>query len=351
MTNSGGNREEILRKLLDRFAALDERQFVHLGKSVLERAEGPASCEVLDEGAPGGLDIIGHVSESLYQGQFGFAVVQANEVGEEIVEEVRQSLEKRGCGFGSILTNGQFTEAARAAAHQSVNPSVKLIDGENLASVMISEFIGVYSEDGDYLIEHEFWTRFEKFDSDLIPSSAVPQADSFDVIEETISAVSEGNQYSPEIREYLIAATEDDWTRRQIHYYTLAAQSIGFLEATDGEYDGYAMRKWELTSKGDQLLDLDESNRSSFLRELIREMPIFELILAEMSDQKITQNDIKSIIRRETEVTGTTVSRRASTIRSWLRNIREVKINDQGLTTYEYYKRDLQSWADEEPET
>ncbi|ELZ23641.1 putative Mrr family endonuclease [Halosimplex carlsbadense 2-9-1] len=227
---------------------------------------------------------------------------------------------------------------------------MRLINGEKLSALMVEHSVGVNTHDEGYKIDKEFWAQFEKFDDELISSGDVPQADKLDVLNETLRGVAKGQQYGPEIVDHLVLETEEDWTRRQADYYALAAAALGFLEEKEGEYDGHRMRRWELTEDGQEYLEYleeDSGRAEEFRQEHILDLRIFEIIVERIKDEKIDHDKIKELIRENTEVTGTTIGRRAGTIRSWLRDFDEVKMDDDGKTAYDYYEKDLSStWGE-----
>jgi len=338
--------KEVLQERIDE---LGDTPFEHLSKFVIEEVENPESSEVTPKGGDGGLDVVGHVGDSIYECSFGIEVKHySGTVGADIVRGLSGSLNRHSCGFGAVITNNTFTRPAKDAAREADGPSVKLIDGDELTNLMVKHAVGVNSHDEGYKIDKEFWSQFEKFDNELISSADVPQADKIEVLNYTLKGVAGGEKYGPEIVDHLVKETEDDWSRRQADYYALAAAALGFLEETEGEYEGQPMRCWELTEDGIQYLEYleeDEEQANEFRRDTIRDMEIFEIIINQMKEEKIDHDKVKELIRENTEVTGTTIGRRATTVRSWLSDIKEVKMNDEGKTTYVYYEKDLSSWT------
>lgn len=341
---------EVVDTILEKTEAIESTQFEHLCKLVLEAVETPESSEVTAEGGDGGIDILGHVGTEIYECSFGIEVKQHSDtVSAPVVRRLSGALNRYGCGFGAVMTNSTFTDPAKDEARESDGPPIELINGSKLAELMVEHEIGIAKTDDGYRIASEFWSKFDKFNEELIPSADVPQADNFGVIQYTLRAVESGEQYGPEIVDYLVEKTDEDWTRRQADYYTLAGSALGFLEQTEGEYDGHKMRRWELTQDGHQYLELlreDNEQALNYLCEQIESVEVFSVIIDRIKDEKIDQDELKEIIREYTEVTGTTIGRRATTIRSWLRKIDEVKVYDNGKTTYDYFVKDLSSFGD-----
>jgi len=337
------------KQLLTRIDEIGETPFEHLTKLVIEEIERPDSSEVTPEGGDQGLDIIGEVGDSIYKCSFGIEVKHySGTVGADIVRGLNGALNRNGCRFGTVVTNSTFTRPAKAAARETDGPTIQLINGDDLADLMVQHSVGVTSHNEGYKIDKEFWSQFDKFDNELISSAVVPQADRIDVLNYTIQGIASGEKYGPEIVDHLTENTERDWTRRQADYYALAAAALGFLVQEEGEFDGFEMRRWELSEDGKQYIQyLEEDSEQSrkFLNDNIRDLEIFEIIIDRIKKEKIDHDKVKELIRENTEVTGTTIGRRATTVRSWFRGFDEIKLNDNGKTTYDYYEKDLSSWT------
>lgn len=341
------SKREISKEIENRIQEIGSVAFEHLCKFVVEHIEAPQGCEVTQRGGDQGLDIIGDVGVSIYRSSFGIEVKHySGPVGADVVRGLSGALNRNSCGFGAVMTSSEFTGPAIDAARESAGPPVKLVNGNTLVELMIECKVGTKQSDEGYKIDKQFWSQFEKFSGELISSRNVPQADDFDTVEATLKGVSSGANYGPQLVEHLIAETDRDWSRRQADYYALAAESLGFLTEDEGEYDGYTMRKWVLTDSGSKyltLLDEDAEAAAALRGERIRQLEIIGLVLDKIESTKIDQDVIRELIRENSEVTGSTVGRRAATVRSWLREIDEVKINDDGKTTYDYYPKDLSS--------
>jgi len=203
------------------------------------------------------------------------------------------------------------------------------------------------SEDEDerkFAIDPKFWNRFDKFAGDLIPAWKIPQADSFDVFDLVLEGISEGHQFKPEIADHLSSKTGDSWTPRQADYYTTAASIMGYLEEdTSGDRQ---MRRWELTNLGEEyvshLLSGNKEAADEHFSANVGNIEIIQKIVDVLEeDYKIPKSQVEEIIRDETEVTGTTVGRRASTVGKWLGRHPDVKRREKGMLWFEYYKMDL----------
>ncbi len=100
-----------------------------------------------------GLDVVGVQAKRLTTG---------NNIGPSVINEFVGALRLNGLGKGVIITTASFSSNARASAEGSDNPKIVLIDGEQLAQLMIDHDVGVSIEktyeikrvDSDYFAEN-----------------------------------------------------------------------------------------------------------------------------------------------------------------------------------------------------
>lgn len=343
------NKRETLEELEKRNREIDPIKFEHLCKSVVEEVESPDGIETTRSSKDHGIDIQGYVGNEFYTGEFGVQVKQySGKVSSGAVRELAGSLQGEGFGFGTLITTSSFTKDAAEKVNETEFYSINLINGSELAELMLQHEVGVSeqpSEEGqEFAIDPEFWNRFDKFAGDLIPAWKIPQADSFHHFDLVLEAVNVGKQYKPEIAEYLSGETGDSWTPRQADYYTTAASIMGYLdEDTSGDKK---MRRWELTNAGNEYVShLQSGNDEAAERHFsanVGNIEIIQKIVDVLEEEyKIPKSRIEEIIRNETEVTGTTVGRRASTVGKWLGRHPDVKRREKGMLWFEYYEMDL----------
>ena len=341
--------QETLEELKHRNEGIDPIKFEHLCKSVVEAVENPDGIETTRRSKDHGIDIQGYVGSEFYTGEFGVQVKQYNsKISSGAVRELAGSLQGEGFGFGTLITTSSFTKDAAERVDDTDFYSINLIDGDELAELMVKHEVGVTEqpseEEKKLAIDPEFWSRFDKFAGDLIPAWRIPQADSFDIFDLVMDGIREGNQYKPEIAEHLSVETGDSWTPRQADYYTTAASIMGYLEEdTSGDKQ---MRKWELTELGEEYASHIRSGNEEAAKEHfsanVGNIEIIQKIVDVLEQEyKIPKSKVEEIIRDKTEVTGTTVGRRASTVGKWLGRHPDVKRRDKGMLWFEYYKMDL----------
>ena len=91
---------------------------------------------------------------------------------------------------------------------------------------------------------------------------------------------------------------------------------LGLVETTDGY-------RYKLTDKGEELVS--GQARSSFVCKLLLKFPIINEIFLEISSDRnraVTRREIGDLIIKNSNISGSTVSRRSRTIISWFRWIR-----------------------------
>ena len=343
------NKREATEELKKRNEEIDPIKFEHLCKSVVEEVEKPDGIETTRRSKDHGIDIQGYVGKEFYTGEFGVQVKQYNsKISSGAVRELAGSLQGEGFGFGTLITTSSFTKDAAEKVNDTEFYSINLIDGDELAELMLEHEVGITEQPSDeerkFAMDPEFWNRFDKFAGDLIPAWKIPQADSFDVFDLVLEGISEGYQYKPEIAEHLSGETGDSWTPRQADYYTTAASIMGYLQEEPSENKN--MRKWELTELGEEYVSHIKNGNKREAEEHfsanVGNIEIIQKIVDVLEEEyKIPKSRVEEIIRDETEVTGTTVGRRASTVGKWLGKHPDVKRRDKGMLWFEFYKMDL----------
>ena len=114
---------------------------------------------------------------------------------------------------------------------------------------------------------------------------------------------------------------------RQSSYYRQAAEILGLISEDDNRY--------KLTKRGEEFLKLPSEKRANFICKLLLEFPIVNEIFIDISSDRgkiVTKQDIMGLLRKKSRLTGSTLERRARTIRSWFRWIR----NNLGLVEVDF---------------
>ncbi len=139
----------------------------------------------------------------------------------------------------------------------------------------------------------------------------IPQADDVNKIIQFPFRVFEGYDTS----EKMIDAF--GFVRRQSSYYRQAAEILGLVRLDRNRY--------KLTDMGEHYLKLPEESKANFICKLLLEFPIMHEIFLQISidsRKSFSKNDIIELLRQRSHITGSTLGRRAQTIISWFKWIR-----------------------------
>jgi hypothetical protein len=143
----------------------------------------------------------------------------------------------------------------------------------------------------------------------LIPSQDVPQANRLRTVADLLALVGAGITDKDELVKQL------QLVEREVDYYKLAARILGLVTPDK--------RRFELSEKGQALLRVKTPEElAKILGEAVRSAVIFKELLTQYEPAQLTRQKIVEFLRQRTEVKGSTVGRRASTIIAWLAEIR-----------------------------
>lgn len=134
----------------------------------------------------------------------------------------------------------------------------------------------------------------------------IPQANDLDKVLRLIYLVSEGVTNAADV------AASFGFAPRQSSYYREAAEALGFVSFNGREY--------ALTDAGRLLVSLDTEKRNIFFARAINEFALFkECMNVLRAKGSLNGRDIEAIIARSSNLSGSTIPRRARSIESWLR--------------------------------
>lgn len=139
----------------------------------------------------------------------------------------------------------------------------------------------------------------------------IPQADDVNKILQFPFRVFEGYDTS----EKMIDAF--GFVQRQSSYYRQAAEILGLVVLEKNRY--------KLTQVGEQYLRLAERDKANFICKLLLEFPVMHDIFLQISidpSKSYGRSDIVNLLRQKSHLTGSTLGRRAQTIISWFKWIR-----------------------------
>lgn len=138
----------------------------------------------------------------------------------------------------------------------------------------------------------------------------IPQANDLDKVLRLIHLVGEGVVNAGSI------AKEFDFAPRQSSYYREAAEALGFVDFNGREYS--------LTDAGRQLISLDTENRNLFMTQAVNEFSLFKACMKTLKAKgSLERRDIERVITQQSNLSGSTIPRRASSIEAWLKWIAE----------------------------
>jgi len=134
----------------------------------------------------------------------------------------------------------------------------------------------------------------------------IPQANDLDKVVELVFKTSEGFNDYKQIAQYF------GFDERQSSYYREAAEALGLVFTQKGKY--------HLTETGKALVKLPTDKRNVFIVELLSDFNLVKKGLDLLKiDGKLEQSDLEKIIASGSNLSGTTIPRRASSLMSWFK--------------------------------
>lgn len=138
----------------------------------------------------------------------------------------------------------------------------------------------------------------------------IPQANDLNKVIELVFKVHEGTNHYKNVAEYF------DFDERQSSYYREAAEALGLIVSEKGIY--------QLTDIGGQLVSLPVEKRNLFMVELLSDFNLVKAGLDILKEKgQLSQEDLEQFIEEESDLSGTTIPRRASSLVSWFKWIAE----------------------------
>jgi hypothetical protein len=154
-------------------------------------------------------------------------------------------------------------------------------------------------------------------------SNVIPQANDLDKVIELVFKVSEGLNNAALIADYF------SFDKRQSSYYREAAEALGLINRNGNEY--------MLTAAGSHLTSLQTQERNIYVTQILSD---FKLIREGLETIKregtIVKKDLEKLIETSSNLSGTTIQRRAHSLMSWYKWIAEntgtIVINGEEIT-------------------
>ncbi len=134
----------------------------------------------------------------------------------------------------------------------------------------------------------------------------VPQANDLSKVIELVFKVSEGLDNYKEVADYF------HFDERQSSYYREAAEALGLVGREKGRY--------RLTEIGNHLVRLPVEERNLFMVGLVSDFDLVRHCLDTLlASGHLTRKRIEELIAKESDLSGSTVPRRAGSLAAWIR--------------------------------
>lgn len=141
---------------------------------------------------------------------------------------------------------------------------------------------------------------------DSIYKDIIPQANDLNKVLELIFKVKEGINNAADVAKYF------NFDTRQSSYYREAAEALGFIKLIDNKY--------YLTDSGMHLTDLEIQGRNLYFARVISNFNLVQKALDILKLKgSLSKADLSQIVLQYSNLSGTTVERRASSLHSWLK--------------------------------
>lgn len=323
--------------LHDRMFEITPEEFEVLCKMVLVRRLKTPTLQVTAFRQDEGIDIEGVIDEGIIRAYLGVQVKQyaeGNTVSNNYIQRFHGALTQGNHQVGTYITSSSFTGPAVETADDL---QICLVDGTTLSQGMVDREIGVEKTGDMYEIDDEFWQAFEKpTDDDLVPSKEVPLADRFDTLRLFLRGIEATDGSKHEIQQYVADELQQEFAPRHADLYGMAGWLLGFVHKdTPKEVNGRTVRCWGLTRDGVEYIALhdrgDTDEAVGCLIEAIRGVEIIQRIYAELERaEELTYAEVREIMKAETKLSDSSISRRSSTVTTWLSTLPEVEERPHG---------------------
>lgn len=154
-------------------------------------------------------------------------------------------------------------------------------------------------------------TRDEIDLDDIQPASIeykdiIPQANDLDKVMELVFKVSEGLDGAQAIADYF------DFNTRQSSYYREAAEALGLVRMDGSTY--------QITSAGEHLTNLEAQDRNVYFSQVLANFKLVKDGLDMLrAKSALRREDIERLIEQNSNLSGSTIRRRADSLMSWYR--------------------------------
>lgn len=313
------NAETARHELLERCKDLSEDRFVSLCQTLVERVADLDDVDISND--PDKPAIIGRFGIDPLEAAFGVRARQfSRDVRPYSIEQFQYLLEQNNLDLGAFVTTASFSDDAIISAEQQSVP-LRLVDGDDFATLLLINEIGVTKENGGYRFDDSFWRDFGK---EPITSSQIPQANDIETLSLVVQGIAEGYHFKPEIRYYLEQETNQSWNPRQAGYYANAATMVGLVTKELDHYQGRRMDRYDLELPGQEYVQALENNSNradEILAERLQSVDVVARLIKRIEDAgTIKEEELKEFYYDQITLdpASTTTDRRFATLRHWL---------------------------------
>lgn len=317
------------RTVLERTRSLSPTEFELCCKVVLGETLPTATLSVTPRSHDGGIDVEGRLRTDWVAADFG---VQAkrhapeNPVGSDRVHRLGGALLEGGYHVGTLVTTSSFTQPAVDAAESL---PVRLVGGDALAATMVEQRLGVQGGEEGYKPDDAFWSGFGK--SADIQAGEVPLASNLERVEDTLRGMVHTDGTPDALEGWLATNTAHEMDERHVRINANGAVILG-LARTEPAPEG--QDRYGPTERGAEFLRTVGEERERLLADQIRSVDVVQAVLAALeAEDSLTVADIDAVLEAETDLSGSSIERRGSAVRSWLERLPEVTTTKQGRRT------------------
>lgn len=336
MTDTGGSTVDVESKLRTAMVELTHKQFDQLCVFLLQEISPESTVDFVIREIDSEIDLVGDVEHPFLELRYGVRLEQlptSDEVSSTDVRAFAANLRERELHTGVVITTGSISETA---ADVAATLGVSLIDGDQFANLLVSNELGFEQQDGTVNLDENFWDLFRGQErTDTVPTIEVPQADSIDRLDQTLRAVDAGNHDKDAIADEVSRIADESFDPRQADYYGTAGWLLGFLHKDYASSDTGSRGRWGLTRLGSTYLSHrragERDTADEILHRQIRQIEIIQRILTRLeAEGTMRREEITALVGEETELGGTTVSRRTRTLINWLEHLPSVTTSGSG---------------------
>lgn len=315
--------------LLERCEELSRDRFVYLCQTLVEVVTDLDDVDI--SSTPSKPAIIGRFGIDPLEAAFG---VRARQFSRDVriysIKQFQALLQQNNLDLGAFITTASFSEDAIVNAEQKSGP-LRLVDGDDLATLLLINEIGVTKTNGCYRIDDSFWRDIGK---EPIASSQIPQANDIETLSLVVQGIAEGNQFKPQIRYYLEQETERSWDPRQAGYYASAATMVGLVTKELDHYRGRQMNRYKLEMHGEkyvQALGNDPKQAENILADQLQSVEVVERLIERIEDAgTIDESELKKFYYDQITLdpASATSDRRFATLRNWLNAVNVIAVRE-----------------------